>query len=58
MDDREAGTYSTPPDAAPTPAEAQAARNRVGQGVGTLIGSVFVAFVVVAVVVLAVRYLL
>jgi hypothetical protein len=57
MDDREAGTYSTPPEAAPPEGEATAARERVGTGVGTLIGSIFVAFVVVAVVVLAVRYL-
>lgn len=57
MDDREAGTYSTPPEAAPSPAEARAARDRVGKGVGTLLGSIFVAFVVVAIVVLAVRYL-
>ena len=57
MDDREAGSYSTPPEKAPPPAEATAARERVGTGVGTLFGSIFVAFVVVAVVVLAVRYL-
>jgi hypothetical protein len=57
VDDREAGTYSTPPEAAPGPAEAGAARERVGAGVGTLFGSIFVAFVVVAVVVLALRYL-
>lgn len=57
MDDREAGTYSTPPEAAPSPREARAARERVGAGVGTLLGSIFVAFVVVAVVVLALRYL-
>jgi hypothetical protein len=37
--------------------EAEAARERVGIGVGTLLGSVFVAFVIVAVVVLAARYL-
>jgi hypothetical protein len=37
--------------------EAEAARERVGTGIGTLFGSVFVAFVVVAVVVLAIRYL-
>ena len=57
MDDREAGTYSTPPEAAPNEREAVAARERVGAGVGTLFGSIFVAFVLVAVVVLAVRYL-
>jgi hypothetical protein len=57
MDDREAGSYSTPPEAAPSEGEAQAARERVGVGVGTLFASIFVAFVVVAIVVLAVRYL-
>lgn len=58
MDDREAGTYSTPPEKAPAHGEATDARERVGAGVGTLFASVFVAFVVVAVVVLAVRYLI
>jgi hypothetical protein len=57
VDDREAGTYSTPPEKAPSAGEATAARERVGAGVGTLFGSIFVAFVVVALVVLAVRYL-
>jgi hypothetical protein len=57
MDDREARTYSTPPEAASGPTEARAARERVGAGVGTLFASIFVAFVVVAVVVLALRYL-
>ena len=56
VDDREARTYSTPPEAAPPPDEAAAARERVGEGLGTLFGSVFVAFVVVAVAVLAIRY--
>jgi hypothetical protein len=58
VDDREAGTYSTPPEAAASPEEATRARERVGAGVGTLFGSVFVAFVIVAIVVLAIRYLL
>jgi hypothetical protein len=57
VDDREAGTYSTPPEAAPPPGEAAGARERVGAGVGTLFASIFVAFVVVALVVLAIRYL-
>jgi hypothetical protein len=57
VDDREAGTYSTPPEAGSTEREATAARERVGAGVGTLFGSVFVAFVIVAVVVLGIRYL-
>ena len=58
MDDRDAGTYSTPPEKAPSQGEATAARDRVGAGVGTLFASVFLAFVVVAVVVLAIRYLI
>jgi hypothetical protein len=57
VDDREARTYSTPPEAAPSASEATAARERVGAGLSTLFGSVFVAFVVVAIAVLAVRYL-
>jgi hypothetical protein len=57
VDDREAGTYSTPPEAASDPGETRAARERAGAGMGTLFASIFVAFVVVAVVVLAVRYL-
>lgn len=58
MDDREAGTYSTPPEAAPGEAEGRAARERLGSGFPALLGSVFVAFVVVAVVILAARSLL
>jgi hypothetical protein len=38
-------------------AEAEAARERVGTGIGTLFGSIFVAFVLVAIVVLGIRYL-
>jgi hypothetical protein len=40
-----------------TTPEAEAARERVGAGLGALFGSVFVAFVIVAILVLAVRYL-
>ena len=58
MDDREAGTYSTPPEAAPGQAEARAARERMGTGLPVLMGSIFAAFVLVALVVLAVRYLI
>ena len=58
MDDREARTYSTPEEAGHHPAEAHAAKERMASGLPTLFGSVFVAFVIVAVVVLAVRYLL
>ena len=56
MDDREAGSYSTPPEAAPGEAEGQAARDRLGTGFPALFGSVFIAFVVVAVIVLGAKY--
>ena len=58
MDDRQANTYSTPEEAGSSPAETRAAQERMGRGLPFLFGSVFVAFVVVAIVVLAVRYLL
>lgn len=58
VDDREAGTYSTPEELAPGEAEGRAARERMSAGLPALFGSVFVAFVVVAVVVLLVRYAL
>ena len=57
MDDREARTYSTPEEAGSHPAEAHAAKERMVAGLPTLFGSVFVAFLVVAVVVLLARYL-
>jgi hypothetical protein len=57
MDDREANSYSTPKEAGWSAAETDAAQKRMGRGLPTLFGSVFVAFVVVAVVVLAARYL-
>ncbi len=57
MDDEEAKTYSTPPQAAPSPAETRAATERMASGLPTLFASVFGAFVVVALVVLAIRYL-
>ena len=56
MDDREAHTYSTPPDEGSSPAEARAAQERLGKGLPALMASVFVAFVLVAAVVLAARY--
>jgi hypothetical protein len=56
MDDREAGSYSTPPGAAPGSAETEAARERMAKGLPTLFASVFLAFVIVAVILLAVRY--
>ena len=58
MDDREPDTYSTPEDAGWSPSETRAAQERMGRGLPTLFASVFIAFVVVAVVVLAVRYLI
>ena len=57
MDDREAHTYSTPPEVGSSSAETRAAQERLATGLPMLMASVFVAFVVVAVVVLAARYL-
>jgi hypothetical protein len=57
MDDRQADTYSTPEDAGWSSSETKAAQERMGRGLPALFGSVFIAFVVVAVVVLALRYL-
>ena len=58
MDDRERDTYSTPEDAGWSPSETRAAQERMSRGLPTLFASVFIAFVVVAVVVLAIRYLI
>jgi hypothetical protein len=58
MDDPQADTYSTPEDAGWSSSETKAAQERMGRGLPALFGSVFIAFVVVAVLVLAVRYLL
>jgi hypothetical protein len=57
MDDEEAKTYSTPPQAAPTRRETRAATERMAKGLPTLFASVFAAFLVVALVILAIRYL-
>ena len=57
MDDREAKTYSTPPEAGSTTGETRSAQGRLGEGFPTLMGSVFIGFVVIAVIVLAARYL-
>jgi hypothetical protein len=57
MDDEEAGTYSTPPEAAPSRDEARAASERMTRGLPALFASVFCAFVVVALVILAIRYI-
>jgi hypothetical protein len=56
VDNQDAGSYSTPESATPSRGETEAARARMGKGMPALFASVFVTFVVVAVVVLAVRY--
>lgn len=58
MDDREAGTYSTPPEAAPSAEETRRAEVGLRKGLPALIWSVFLAFVIVAVVGLIIRYAL
>jgi hypothetical protein len=57
MDDREADTYSTPEEAGWSASETRAAQERMGRGLPALFGSVFIAFVLVAVIVLVLRYL-
>jgi hypothetical protein len=56
MDDREAKSYSTPPGATPTAAETREARESLSHGFPSLLGSVFIAFAIVAVVLLLARY--
>jgi hypothetical protein len=56
MADRD--TYSTPPEAAPSPAETRAARERMATGLPTLFASVFASFVILAVVILLFRYVI
>jgi len=58
MAERDPETYSTPPEAAPSQAETRRARERMATGIPTLMAAVFVSFVVVAVVILSIRYLL
>jgi hypothetical protein len=48
-------TYETPPEAAPSPQETEAARESTARALPLLLGSVFVAFVVVGVLVLLLR---
>jgi hypothetical protein len=57
MDDHQAGTYSTPPEAAPSRAETKAASERMARGLPTLFATVFCAFVVVALLILVTREL-
>ena len=57
MDDDEAGTYSTPAQAAPSRDDTRAASERMTRGLPALFASVFCAFVVVALVILALRYI-
>jgi hypothetical protein len=57
MDERDAGIHSTGPEVRQSTAEARAARKRMATALPVLFGSVFVAFVVVAAVVLGARYL-
>jgi hypothetical protein len=46
MDDREAGTYSTPPEAAPSPEETRAAREGLPGGMAAIAITVAVVFVI------------
>jgi hypothetical protein len=56
MDDRDDPAYATPPAAAPTARETEEARASMTRGLPALLGSVFLAFVIVAVAILLVRY--
>lgn len=46
MDDREAGSYSTPPEKTPDPAETRAAREGLPGGMAAIAIAVFVVFVI------------
>ena len=46
MDDREAGSYSTPPEKAPDPAETRAAREGLPGGMAAIALTVFAVFVI------------
>jgi hypothetical protein len=46
MDDREAGTYSTPPEAAPDPSETRAAREGLPGGMAAIAVTIFLVFLV------------
>jgi hypothetical protein len=48
-------TYETPPEATPSPQETEAARASTARALPLLLGSVFAAFIVVAVLVLLLR---
>ncbi len=55
MDDREEGTYATPPEAAPPPEVTREAKRDIARTLPVLFGSIFVSFVVVALIVLLAR---
>lgn len=46
MDDREAGTYSTPPEATPEPQETRAARSGMPGGFAAIGITVFLVFLI------------
>jgi hypothetical protein len=46
MDDRRAGTYSTPPRAAPPPEETRAAREGLPGGMAAIAVTVFAVFLI------------
>lgn len=48
-------TYETPPEAAPTREETEAARESTSRALPAFLGAVFVTFVVVAVLILLLR---
>ena len=55
MDDREERTYATPPEAAPPPEVTREAKRDIARTLPVLVGSIFIAFVVVALIVLLAR---
>jgi hypothetical protein len=46
MDDREAGTYSTPPEAAPSPEETRRVREGMPGGMAAIAVTIFLVFVI------------
>ena len=53
VDDREAGTYSTPPEQTPPPRETRAAKRSLPLGLALIAGGIFTAVVVVILIGLA-----